>query len=644
MPDRAPFFPPVPDTAFDGQAKTGTRIRLSRPAGDESTRPDLSAQLAAIAAGKTSEPVRGPASTSDAWEDSTRPDVSTELAAAAGTAPPGADTIEVRRDGEATKVNEASVVARALQTARDEPTRPDLAGVIAAAATEHRIERFEESPTEAHQRPMIDPPTLPRIDVDLEALGLRPAKAPTVVSVEEIGAVLEEEPSIAVVLPQQPVLSMPRPGINVLPTRPAGSAPTKPAAAQRSRAVPRSPVAKESVSVPETKTETGSGAPAPSAEPITDSRPVLGPEPAAQLRSALAAQQVQSVQPPAVIVGSENYTDDQAAATNQFVRPQGEVPTRFVPTHVVGPAKVPTPFPDAAPSPRRPSEPFAIVAALIVGALGAYTWPQRSDRVHATDAPAVASAVPHATHAAPGPVAVGALADPVQPVAQPVPDAVPVTPGARAEQRDVTGAGVPEPVPALPPPVSEAAPMEVEVEVAPQQVLPQQPGPSADATGSNPGPAPVPPRGSEDQAPAEVDSADAQGESDKKTTRRKQRDIPRWREAIAEARKHWKAQDYRAAAKHYRRASRFHPRHAGTWSGLGASYLRAKNYEAALQAYRRAIRVAPRRANFRAALGAAYEGLGRNSDAAKSYMRALKIAPTHKRARRGLDRLRGASR
>ncbi len=153
------------------------------------------------------------------------------------------------------------------------------------------------------------------------------------------------------------------------------------------------------------------------------------------------------------------------------------------------------------------------------------------------------------------------------------------------------------------------------------------------------GPEPTPQPEGYDAAPFEVDDA-APGDANEAI----ERDPEAFERHRQEARDHFQAQRFAEAAESYRRATVANPAHAGSYAGLGASYLSLGEPDRAVIAYQEAVRLAPTTSGFHAALGRAYRSAGHASLAKESYRRAIELDPRNGAARRALDELEAEER
>ena len=111
-------------------------------------------------------------------------------------------------------------------------------------------------------------------------------------------------------------------------------------------------------------------------------------------------------------------------------------------------------------------------------------------------------------------------------------------------------------------------------------------------------------------------------------------------DAIREqAREHFQARRYPQAAQAYQRATAINPRHAGSWSGLGAALMQTRDYRGAVQAYQRAVQLNPRSSGFFTSLGHALRLSGNTNGARQAYQRAVALNPGNRSAQQWLARL-----
>lgn len=106
-----------------------------------------------------------------------------------------------------------------------------------------------------------------------------------------------------------------------------------------------------------------------------------------------------------------------------------------------------------------------------------------------------------------------------------------------------------------------------------------------------------------------------------------------------QARVHFQARRYREAAQAYQRATAINPRHAGSWSGLGAARMQMRDYRGAVQAYQRAVQLNPRSSGFFTSLGHALRLSGNRNGAVQAYQRAVALNPGNRSAQQWLARL-----
>ncbi len=106
-----------------------------------------------------------------------------------------------------------------------------------------------------------------------------------------------------------------------------------------------------------------------------------------------------------------------------------------------------------------------------------------------------------------------------------------------------------------------------------------------------------------------------------------------------QAREAFQARNWAVAAQLYQRATAMNPRHAGSWSGLGAAQMQMRNYNGAVQSYQRAVTLSPRSSGFFTALGHAYRAQGNRNAARQAYQRALALSPQNRSAQQALQAL-----
>jgi serine/threonine protein kinase len=106
-----------------------------------------------------------------------------------------------------------------------------------------------------------------------------------------------------------------------------------------------------------------------------------------------------------------------------------------------------------------------------------------------------------------------------------------------------------------------------------------------------------------------------------------------------EARTAYAAKRYKEAAAAYERASKYDPKHAGTFAGLGAARLQQGDNKAAVQAYQRAVALSPETSGFHAALGRALLANGDKAKATAAYKKALALDPRNEAAKVALKQL-----
>ncbi len=106
-----------------------------------------------------------------------------------------------------------------------------------------------------------------------------------------------------------------------------------------------------------------------------------------------------------------------------------------------------------------------------------------------------------------------------------------------------------------------------------------------------------------------------------------------------QAREAFQARNWSLAAQLYQRATAMNPRHAGSWSGLGAAQMQMRNYNGAVQSYQRAVTLNPRSSGFFTALGHAYRGQGNRNAARQAYQRAVALNPGNRSAQQALQAL-----
>jgi tetratricopeptide (TPR) repeat protein/tRNA A-37 threonylcarbamoyl transferase component Bud32 len=134
--------------------------------------------------------------------------------------------------------------------------------------------------------------------------------------------------------------------------------------------------------------------------------------------------------------------------------------------------------------------------------------------------------------------------------------------------------------------------------------------------------------------------AEGAAEADPEARSSVERDLDAFEAERTRGREHYRAGRYEDAIVAYEAATRENPAHAGSFAGLGASYLAAGRQRDAVSAYQEAVRLAPTHSGFHAALGRAYRAAGRDDLAIESYEDAVRLDPDNRAARAALRELR----